>query len=35
MRLVEVALVVSIVNGCAALGLTLVQLADRWRRRRR
>jgi hypothetical protein len=34
MGLAELALVVSIANGSAALILGLCQLADRWRRRR-
>lgn len=34
MPLTDVALIVSIVNGCAALVLTAGRIGDRWRERR-
>jgi hypothetical protein len=34
MSLAEVAVVVSILNGSAALALAVIQLRDRWRRRK-
>jgi hypothetical protein len=33
MDLSDVAIVVSIINGCAAIAVALVQIRDRWRKR--